>query len=271
MKKSIVYLTIGILNLGLMFGQSASISPSRFYYKQMPGESGTQTLRVTNNGTKTESFQVTFSNFVSEGNQGKTVLVDDSYEQGCAGWLSASPAFFTVEPGETKNIDIHIQVPSTPDAMSVRWAVGQMRLASERTAIEERGANVTGIQILQTFQFLFHVFQTPPSMQNLKEATLLSFTDVTKSNDSNKELRMEVKNSGQAIIDCVPYIDILNTASGETKRVMNKPFSVLPGGVREVFFNLTDELAKGKYSIIGIVDYGSKTDLAGAEIELTVQ
>src|SRR5690606_30575909 len=124
-----------------------------------------------------------------------------------------------VAPGETKDVEIRIQVPSTPEALSVRWAAGQVRLASERSALNDRGADVTGMQIIQTFQFLFHVFQTPPALQDMKEATVLSFQNVTGAQDAQVTLSMEVQNSGTAIVDCVPYLDVLNTSTGETERI----------------------------------------------------
>ncbi|GAO29745.1 fimbrial biogenesis chaperone [Geofilum rubicundum] len=269
MKKMVVSCLLTLFSLGVM-AQSASISPSRFYFKQAPGESGIQLLRVTNNGEKPETFQISFANFDSEGNQGKTSLVDDDFSSGCAHWLSATPAFFEVAPGETKDVEIRIQVPSTPEALSVRWATGQVRLASERSALNERGADVTGMQIIQTFQFLFHVFQTPPALQDMKEASVLSFQNVTEGQDAQVTLLMEVENSGTAIVDCVPYLDVLNTVSGETERIMNKPFSILPGGKRMVRFLLPEAMAPGPYNILGVIDYGSRTDLAGAELNIVV-
>jgi hypothetical protein len=267
MKLRVCIAVLLLFNINFLFGQSASISPSRFYFKQSPGGSSTQLLRVTNNGTRSETFQVTFSNFSSEGNKGKTAVVDDNYEHGCASWLTASPAFFEVAAGETKDVEIRIQVPAIPEANSVRWAVGNVRLATERTAIEERGADVTGMQIIQTFQFLFHIFQTPPVLQDLKEASVVSFSEVAAVNEQRR-LRIEVKNTGKAIVDCVPYLDLVNTSTGDSRRVLGRPFSVLPAGNREVFIELPEDLEPGNYSILGVIDYGSSTDLAGAELNL---
>jgi hypothetical protein len=143
-------------------------------------------------------------------------------------------------------------------------------LASERSALNDRGADVTGMQIIQTFQFLFHVFQTPPALQDMKEATVLSFQDVTGAQDIQVTLSMEVQNSGTAIVDCVPYLDVLNTSTGETERIMNKPFSILPGGQRAIKFLLPQDMAQGRYNILGVIDYGSRTDLAGAELNIVI-
>ncbi len=270
MKQIFLTVLLVLFSIGIM-AQSASISPSRLYFKQSPGESGVQIIRVTNNGQKPETFQVSFANFNSEGNQGKTSLVEDNFSNGCAHWLSATPAFFEVAPGETKDVEVRIQVPSTPEALSVRWAAGQVRLATERSSLSDRGADVTGMQIIQTFQFLFHVFQTPPLLKDMKEASVLSFKEVTEQGDTQVALLMEVQNTGTAIVDCAPYLDVLNTSTGETERIMNKPFSVLPGGQRSVRFLLPEGMTPGRYNILGVIDYGSRTDLAGAELDIVIK
>lgn len=84
------------------------------------------------------------------------------------------------------------------------------------------------MQIIQTFQFLFHVFQTPPALQDMKEASVASFQEVTEAQDAQVTLLMEVQNTGTAIVDCVPYLDVLNTTTGETERIMNKLSQCFP-------------------------------------------
>src|SRR5690554_2440776 len=65
-----VGMVLALFSMGTgLWAQSASISPSRFYFKQAAGENGVQLLRVTNNGSRPATFQVAFSNFASEGNQ----------------------------------------------------------------------------------------------------------------------------------------------------------------------------------------------------------
>lgn len=253
------------------YSQSASVTPSRLYYKVAPGEYKSQTIRVTNNGAKAETFKVSFANFSSEGNKGKTTIdttLNDS--RGCSQWLSASPSFFEVSPGETKDVEILLQVPNTPEANNTRWAVTSIKLARENTGNAEKGKDVVGMQIIQTFQFVVHIFQTPPSV-TFKEATILKFYKDSLASDSAIRLNMEIKNSGEAIIDCVPYLDVVNMNTGEKTRVTNRAFSVLPGGQREIFFYLPKKLKKGEYNILGIVDYGSITEIAASELNIKIK
>ena len=261
-----------VFSLETVFGQSASVTPSRLYFKVAPGGYKSQKIRVTNNGKKAETFKVSFANFTAPGNKGKTKVSKPNEEnkRGCAQWLSASPAFVEVQPGETKDIEILLQVPNTPDANTARWAVAVVKLTKENTGQMAKGSDVVGMQIIQSFQFVIHIFQTPPAA-TYKEATINYFYRDSLSTDSVINLKMEVKNTGDAIIDCAPYLDIVNKSTGEKITVKNKGFTVLPGGVREIVFKLPKDIKKGEYDVLGVVDYGSDTDIAGAELKLTVK
>lgn len=270
MIKSLIFSVLILFSVGA-FSQSASVSPSRLYYKVAPGGYNSQKIRVTNNGTKAETFKVDFADFNPQGIKGKTELVnkDSVSNHGCSQWLTASPSFFEVAPGETKDVDILLQVPNTPDGNTVRWSAITVKLTQENTGEMEKGENVTGMRIIQSFQFVVHVFQTPPSI-TFKEATLNKLYQDSIAADSSIVLRAELQNTGEAIIDCAPYLDIVNTQTGYSTRVTSKGFTVLPGGRREFPMKLPKDLPKGTYSIMCYVDYGSDTDIAGYELTLTI-
>ncbi len=263
-----------IVMLGIVpvaMAQNVSISPSRLYFKEPPGGYKSQKVFVTNNGKKSEIFQVLFHDFKSEGNKGKTQIVkkDEDYEHGCSQWLTATPSFFELAPGQTQEVKIILQVPNVPEANKAKWAVATIKLSKENTGSQDKGSNVTGMQIIQTFQFLIHIFQTPPSV-TFKQVDIVSFKDVTTSQDESKVLQIEVENTGDAILDCAPYLDVVNLNTGESRRIKGKGFTILPGGKRMVKFTLPKGMTKGKYNILGVVDYGSDSDLAGAELNIDI-
>lgn len=255
------------------FAQSASVSPSRLYYKVAPGGYKSQKIRVTNNGTKAETYKVEFADFNAPGKQGKTEVTPAGVTniRGCSQWLSASPAFVEVAPGETKDVEILLQVPNIPEAANARWAVAVVKLTKEnKGSVSDGSSDVVGMQIVQSFQFVIHIFQTPPTV-TFKEASITKFYKDSLSTDSVVNLKMEVKNTGDAIVDCAPYLDIVNVATGEKITVKNKGFTVLPGGEREIVFKLPKGIAKGKYNVLAVVDYGSDSDIAGAELNLEIK
>ncbi len=255
----------------IVWSQSVSVSPSRLYFKELPGGYKSQKIRVTNNGSKNETFQVVFSDFVSTGNQGKTEIIKGKeYVHGLSPWLSASPAFFDLAAGATQEVEVLLQVPSLPEANNVRWAIAAVKLSTENTGNGDKGSDVTGMQILQTFQFLIHIFQTPPTVI-YREAKVLSFESISTPKDSAQVLEMEVENGGETILDCAPYLDVVNLGTGVSQRIRSKGFSVLPDGRRKIKFVLPSDLPKGNYNIMGVIDFGSDTDLAGAELKIEIK
>ncbi|MBN2746743.1 MAG: hypothetical protein JXR34_08445 [Bacteroidales bacterium] len=274
MKYLLSFFISGLLIMSALFAnaQSASVSPSRLYFKVAPGSYKSQKIRIANNGTKKESFKVDFADFSATGNQGKSSItpVGDTNARGCSQWLSASPSFVEVEPGETADIEVLLQLPNIPEANNARWAVAVVKLAQENTGSMAKGSDVVGMQIIQTFQFTIHIFQTPPSV-TFKEATIIKFFRDSLATDTVIKLKMEVANTGEAIVDCAPYLDIVNSSTGEKLTIKNKGFTVLPGGTREITFALPKGLTKGSYNVLGVVDYGSDSDIAGSEMILKVE
>ena len=271
LNKILLLTVFAVLSTSLL-GQSASVTPSRLYFKVAPGAYKSQKIRLTNNGTNTETFKVDFADFSAPGNKGKTEFTPagETNVRGCSQWLSASPSFVEIKPGETQDIQILLQVPNIPEANNARWAVATVKLTKENTGGMNGGSDEVGMRIVQTFQFTVHIFQTPPSI-TFKEAVITYFYQDTLAKDSTINLKMEVKNTGEAIVDCAPYLDVVNSSTGKKIKVQNKGFTVLPGGSREIVFKLPKGMEKGTYDILAIVDYGSDTDIAGAELKLKIE
>jgi P pilus assembly chaperone PapD len=272
MNKNYIVLFVFLLASIVAYSQNVSVSPSRFYFNVSPGNYKSQKLRVTNNGTKPQTFTVNFVNFGSSGNKGKTQIdTNRTSAHGMADWLSASPSFFELGAGESKEVDILLQLPNIPEANSVRWALASVKISKENTGPTEKGENVTGMAIVSTFSFLIHLFQTPPSVTYTEVIVEKFYEDTINSNDSIRVLVMDTKNIGDAIANCVPYLDMVNLKNGEKRQVKTKGYTILPGGVRQIKFIIPSDLSKGEYNILGIVDYGSETDIAAMELNIKIE
>lgn len=270
MKKQIALVAFFAVMLFSAKSQSVAVSPSRLYYKVGIGDYQNQVIRVTNNSDKTESFTITFGDFEAPGSEGKSELLPSgSSKHGCSQWMSADPSYFTLEPGKTQEARILLQVPNTPEANAVKWATAMIKLAKEK---EKPGAEQDGhgMGIMQTFQFVVHVFQTPPTI-TYKKAEITNFQEISAQGDAVRQLSLFVKNVGEAILDCAAYVDITSLNTGEEQRIKPFAFTVLPGGARDVKFTLPKDLKQGKYSLLGVVDYGSDAEIEAAEIELEVK
>lgn len=271
MKKLILASWLAALEMWTAYAQSVAVSPSRLYYKVNVGDYKNQVLRVTNNSESPQSFSITFGDFEAPGIEGKsTLLKAGTSEHSCSQWLSADPSFFQLAAGQTQEVRILLQVPNTPEANTVRWATVIVKLVREKDAKSEKATEGFGMGILQTFQFVVHVFQTPPTVTYMN-LEIQSFREITVPGDTVRRVALLAKNIGDAILDCASYIDIVSLGTGEEQRLKPAAFTVLPGGSREVKFSLPKDLKAGKYSLLGVIDYGSDTEIQAAEIEIEVK
>jgi len=250
-----------------MQAQNVSIAPSRLYYKVAVGDYKNQTVTITNNSREKESFSVSFGDFEAPGTEGKSKFMDaGESENSCSKWLSASPSFFEIEPGKSQQIQVLMQIPNLPDANKVKWSAMKIKLAKEKGKASLSDPTAVGMGVTETFQFVVHVFQTPPSV-TFRNAEITSFREITAPGDSSDVLAMMVRNTGDAILDCASYIEITDLQNGKEERLRPFAYTVLPGGSREIKFHLP-VLPKGTYSVLGVVDYGSKENVQAAELQL---
>lgn len=260
-----------LLIAGVMNAQNVSISPSRLYYKTAIGEYKTQEINITNSSTGKQAFVVSFGDFEPAGIEGKSKFMKaGESENSCSQWLSATPSFFELEPGQTQKVQVLITVPATPEANKVKWAAMQIKLAKEKKGADSGDKNSIGLGVTETFQFVVHIFQSPPTLVN-KSAELVSFRELPSTSDSTRVLAIRVKNNGETILDCASYLEFTHLQSGQEQRQKPFAFTLLPGASREVKFNVDKTLTKGKYSILGVVDFGSRENVLAAEMEMDMK
>ena len=262
---SIIF-TIFLIKTG--FTQNVSVSPSRFYYKVAPGASKAQTVRVTNSSKNKQSFQITFGDFEAQGSAGKTTLLKAGESQhSLSKYVSANPSFFELEPGQSKEIQVLLELPNLPDAAKVKWGTLLVKLVKEKTEANKLTNKDVGMGILETFQFVIHLFQTPPNVTN-KSAEIVEMKQTQGKTANEKVISIVTKNTGEAILDCASYVELVNLKTGKKERLKPAPFTLLPGGSRDIKFAIPAAQEKGKYTVTGVVDYGSKDDVQAAEMEL---
>ncbi|MBC7912813.1 MAG: molecular chaperone [Pyrinomonadaceae bacterium] len=273
-------MTHKIFNLLLVFclltsiskAQSISVSPSRFYYKVNPGGIKSQILKVTNNSTAKESFVITFGDFAAPGTQGKSVLMKPGESpNSLVKNISANPSFFELEPGKSQDVQVILEMPNLPESNKVKWGTLMLKIEKEKKSAKGATNSDVGMGILETFQFIVHVFQTPPNV-TYKKAEIVSFQEVVGDQPTaGRVVAISTKNTGEAILDCASYIEYVHLRTGKQVRLKPSAFTVLPGGAREVKFILPTDLEKGKYNLTGVVDYGSKEEVQAAEMEIEIK
>lgn len=272
MKNKLTFLIIFLLTTQqFASAQSASVSPSRLYFKAAPGETKKQTVHVINNSTIQQSYSITFGDFSAEGTKGKSQLMAaGESEHSVSKYMSASPAFFDLAPGKDMDVQINIDLPNLPEANKVKWGTLMLKIVKERTAANNVGKDGVGMGLVETFQFVVHIFQTPPSV-TLKDAEIITFKESENTDSSSRSLSMITKNTGEAILDCATYLEFSNLKTGDEIKTKPSAFTLLPEGSREIKFAFPSDLPKGKYTVTAVIDFGSKDDVQAAQMDIEVQ
>lgn len=255
---------LGILFLSFFNAQAQKIStsPSRLNYKVSPGGTQRGIITVANNSNIRQDFSVDFGDFDAS-RSGKSKFLDKGVlPRSCANWLSATPSLFALDPGESQQIEVVMDVPQDSVAYMARWAVAYIRLAGERQA-QQQGNDGLIVNLNQSYRFGVYVFQTPPSATYARG-------EVTGFSQQENQLVFSLKNIGETFLVCNSYVEFTNLQNGEMTRINSKQFTVLPASDRDVTFNVPNDLAPGKYSVLGVLDYGSRDEVQAAEMEITI-
>ena len=244
------------------FGQKISASPTRLNFKVTPGATGRGIVTVTNNATERQEFSLDFGDFDAT-RAGKSKFLEKGVsERSCANWLSATPSLFALDPGESQRVDLVLDVPQDSSALIARWAMLYVRLSEERKAQQEADDGLI-VNLNQSYRFGIYIFQTPPSATYAK-GKLIDF----KKNEDLLILRL--RNIGETFLKCNSYAELTNLQTGETSRLKAKNFTVLPASNRDVSFVIPKSIPPGKYSVLGVLDYGNRDQVEAAEIEITI-
>lgn len=265
-----------ILSCALLFtmlmsvcSQSASVAPTRVYFDNNLGETSTKTVSVLNKSSKKQSYQVSFLDFNVDNAQGKPTLVKaNRYKHSISPWISATPSYFTIEPGASMEVKVTLETPNTPEANSVKWGAMSIKLAKEQVSPLDEQQKKMGMAIVNTFQIIVYMFQNPPTITE-KNAEIYDFKTIDKS--GNMMIQLATKNTSPSILDCYTYLEFTNLSTGWNKMTKKKRFTLLPSGSKETDFLLPKGMPKGKYSVMGVVDYGSSSEIKAAEIEIMIQ
>jgi P pilus assembly chaperone PapD len=229
-----------------------------------------QTVHITNNSNVKQSFVVSFGDFSTTGTDGKTQLMKaGESHHSCSQYMSASPSFFELEPGKSQDVEVIMDLPNLPEANKVKWGTMMLKLTKEKTEATMTEKDGVGMGILETFQFVVHIFQTPPSVTS-RQAEIESFKEITAEGDTVRRLALVSKNTGEAILDCATYLEFSNLQTGYEQRTKASAFTMLPGSGRQMKFTIPADLPKGKYTVTAIVDIGSKEAVQAAEMDLEI-
>lgn len=247
-----------------------SVSPSRLNFNLKPGSSKTYELKVTNDTKQDNSFKVSVKDFDMD-NKGRSIFMkagESKYT--LSKWMNISPSFFTLKPGEVQKIKVTVSIPDGEENNRAAWAVIFVEQAKEREKLDVTSStNSIALGVIPTFAFGIYVYQNPPTVK-VNKVEIKNFK-IINDTSSVKKMDIVLTNTGDGIAQCTAYIELSNLNTGKQQKLSVKRFTILPGYTRNYIFKLPGNLDKGKYSAVGVLDYGSKEELEAAELEFVIE
>ncbi len=237
-------------------------SPTRLYFK--PGAKQEQTVMVTN-PHKDKSLEVG----VAINDWGYDSLGNNmSYEAGtlpysCAKNVKVLPgSYFTLAPGETKELSITVGGVPEDKSVPVRTAMMYLTQLNPGDAKSENGA---AIKVTVRMGIKIYYTSLATSKPNMEISNFITRQEDGKING----MKLYVDNNGDMWLNGNIHYDLLNKETGKKYQIAPIEFYSLPGDKRMFESELPAAMDKGKYTATAIVNYGSNDELKIAELDFT--
>ena len=248
-----------------------AVSPSHLNFNLKPGETKSYEVKVTNETRMKRSFTAILKDYDVD-KAGKTAFLEaGSSKYGMSNWLSVSPAFFELKPGAVQKITITLAVPDSGFSNRAAWSIMLIEEKKQRESLDENGdEKKISLGVIPTFGFGVYIYQNPPTVQNNK-VEIKNFVMQKGKEANQRNIELTLLNVGDGIASCISYVELTNQSTGKQQKLMVKRFTILPGYTRNYLYALPEKLEKGKYSAVGVLDYGSKDVVEAAELEFSVE
>lgn len=242
-----------------------SVSPGKIYFKLAPGMNGAQKILVSNPNNKDLQVGASVSDWAYDVLGNNLTYDAGTLKTSCADWIQLMPGtFFTLQPGEKKEITIIFNVP--PDAKIDIPVHNAMIFFTQLNPGDSRSQSGTPIKVsVRMGVKLYHSF----SQQEIRSIEVLNFSDHADPlhKDLPGYLELEVENNGKVWLESKIKWELLNTRTGEKLKLEDMDSFSLPGDKRLIRKPLPSDLKKGRYSATAIINYGNKEELKVVELE----
>lgn len=251
-----------------MKDMGVAVSPASMHLFIKPGTTVVKELKVANDTKDVVKFKIGFNDFQMTEKGKPQAMNPENSKYALSKWIAPSPTYFELQPHAVQKVKLTISIPDEEDAYVAAWTIVTVDQVRDRKPLDIKGNEQTlGFGVYTSIGFGVYVYQNPPNVKN-QNVEIQKFAISTDSL-GKRSINMHIKNTGDGIGFSSSYVELTNLNTGKQTRLGERKFTVLPQFERDFVYLLPDDLAKGKYSAIGIIDFGSKELIQAAEIEFT--
>ncbi|MCA9332672.1 hypothetical protein KDA00_02250 [Candidatus Saccharibacteria bacterium] len=237
------------------------VSPQILDITANPGESFTNTFRLTNGSKESLSIEATPKNFTPRGEEGAVNITEEDTGYSLAKWTTVSPKTTIIEAGKTIDFKATIDVPENAEAGSHFGSIVFKTLPPAQpaatTAVSQEIAPVILVRISGDIRESAEIieFKTNQSLY---------------SNQSKVVLTSRIKNTGNVHFKPSGKITIKDMFNKEVASMDIDQRNILPETIRQ-FTNewSTNGVKIGKYTATLTVVYGSDNNIQTSSTSFT--
>jgi len=265
------YKNFFILSLTLfcsvLHSQDFEVAPVKLIFSCEQGQIASQNMSIKNHANQKQQFNVTISDI----KQDSASIINKPDEKNptnksCKDWLTLSPTFFELNPNESKEVKVVMQVP--PGHSETRWAMIYISVTEEQTSMAADKQMKAGLKIKARVGV--KVIQSPKSNTNFN-ATITDLKEITQAKDSVRMFQVKVLNTGDKVIEPKIYLVYSNLETAQEIKAKPVRSALLPGNVKVLKLASPKNIPPGKYSLAAILDYGNNSSLEAVQMNIEVK
>lgn len=252
---------------GASYAQGISVSPSRIFFKGLPGQTVTEFVTFTNNSSIAFNFTASIKDWERDSLGQKRYFAPGSLNLSNSGWIKLSESTVNLSPRETKKVMIALTIPKdTPIQKLTNSMVFFTQMKEQQQRMEDQ--KQVGINVL--LEVGIQVYNIPQGLSG-GDLEFLAFEDrgkIALKDDTARQMAIKVKNVGEVNKDAYIRFELTNMVTGEEIPIESTAIAMLPDAEQWVYVKLPSEL-KGRYLAVAILDAGRQYELRVAEKEIT--
>ncbi|WP_270089202.1 fimbrial biogenesis chaperone [Sphingobacterium sp. SYP-B4668] len=225
-----------------------SVTPPRVYFTAGPGEAVKQQIQVTNvSKSNVLDLALSLNDWQYDRLGENEILPPDSLQTSCAGWIGlGEQTYFSLQPGEKKDIEITVQRPTNTGDIDVYTA---MLFVSQINPVDD--VDATGAQIKVSVRSGIKLF-----VRSAKPRNVQLNIEHAKFDKTNGLLELRFKNEGDVWSNGDVVSNLLNTDNGAELKLENQVFYTMPGDTRTLYIPVKKDLTAGNYIATVMLDAG---------------
>ena len=254
---SLVVLSTFLVLLAISPGWAAVGVAIDSYYLEVPaGEVRNFHFTLSNTGQEPARAKIYLSDFRKDLQGSTKYLSAGSTARSLTDWLELKcPSMVELEADEVRQVEFSVTVPE--DSEGTRWVSIVVENAPEFS--QKEGV----VSVFTKARYVIDVYQTVPGSE-INEGKVTAIRAELTQGEFPLKTSIIFENTGNSLLKTKAWMEIRDLEQGDTvaKKIM-KDISVLPGEKREMRASFDDQLAKGDYLLLGVVDYGGDDLVAG--------